>query len=70
LSIHRAREQVVRRRTAQSNQIRGLLMEYGLVIPQGMCAVRAHLPDILADADNELTLMFRELLQGLSGYSR
>ena len=65
LSIHRAREQVVRRRTAQGNQIRGLLMEYGLVIPQGMRAVRAQLPDILADADNELTLMFRELLQGL-----
>jgi transposase len=35
LSIHRAREQVVRHRTAQGNQIRGLLMEYGLVIPKG-----------------------------------
>ena len=33
-SIHRAREQVVCRRTAQGNQIRGLLMEYGLVIPK------------------------------------
>jgi len=65
LSIHRAREQVVRRRTAQGNQIRGLLMEYGLVIPKGMCALHAQLPDILADADNELTLMFRDLLQGL-----
>jgi len=65
LSIHRAREQLVRRRTAQGNQIRGLLMEYGLVMPQGICAVRAQVPDILADADNELTLMFRELLQGL-----
>jgi len=30
LSIHRAREQVVRRRTAQGNQMRGLLMEYGI----------------------------------------
>ncbi len=65
LSIHRAREQVVRRRTAQGNQIRGLLMEYGLVIPKGMRTLHVHLPDILADADNELTLMFRELLQGL-----
>jgi len=65
LSIHRAREQVVRRRTAQGNQIRGLLMEYGLVIPKGMRTLHANLPDILADADNELTLMFRELLQGL-----
>jgi transposase len=65
LSIHRAREQVVRHRTAHGNQIRGLLMEYGLVMPQGICAVHAQLPDILANADNELTLMFRELLQGL-----
>ena len=65
LSIHRAREQLVRRRTAQGNQIRGLLMEYGLVMPQGICTVRAQVPDMLADADNELTPMFRELLQGL-----
>jgi len=65
LSIHRAREQVVRRRTAQGNQIRGLLMEYGLVIPKGMRTLYAQLPEILADADNELTLMFRDLLQGL-----
>ncbi|MDQ6987096.1 MAG: IS110 family transposase [Mariprofundaceae bacterium] len=65
LSIHRAREQVVRRRTAQGNQIRGLLMEYGLVMPQGMRALHAQLPTILADADNDLTLMFRELLHGL-----
>jgi transposase len=56
---------VVRRRTAQGNQIRGLLIEYGLVIPKGMHALHAQLPDILANADNELTLMFRELLQGL-----
>lgn len=64
-SIHRAREQVVCRRTAQGNQIRGLLMEYGLVIPQGRKVLCAQLPDILADADNGLTLMFRDLLSGL-----
>ncbi|MDX8397892.1 MAG: IS110 family transposase [Mariprofundaceae bacterium] len=64
-SIHRAREQVVCRRTAQGNQIRGLLMEYGLVIPQGRKVLCGQLPDILADADNGLTLMFRELLLGL-----
>ncbi len=32
-SLHRAREQAVKNRTAQSNQIRGLLMEYGMVSP-------------------------------------
>jgi len=64
-SIHRAREQVVCRRTAQANQIRGLLMEYGLVIPKGRKVLCAHIPDILADAGNGLSVMFRELLSGL-----
>jgi len=56
---------VVCRRTAQGNQIRGLLMEYGLVIPQGRKVLCGQLPDILADADNGLSLMFRDLLSGL-----
>lgn len=33
LSLHRAREGFVKARTAQANQIRGLLSEYGIVIP-------------------------------------
>lgn len=61
-SIHRARSLAVSHRTAQANQIRGLLTEYGIVLPQGMASLRGRLPEILADADNELTPMFRELL--------
>ncbi|RUM41350.1 MAG: IS110 family transposase [Desulfocapsa sp.] len=34
--VHRVRSLLVGRRTAQANQIRGLLMEYGIVIPQGI----------------------------------
>lgn len=64
-SVHRAREQVVCRRTAQANQIRGLLMEYGLIISQGRKVLCTHIPDILADANNGLSGMFRELLSGL-----
>jgi len=64
-SLHRAREMAVGHRTSQANQIRGFLMEYGVVIPKGMGALRKRLPDILEDADNELTPMFRELLSGL-----
>ena len=41
------------------------MVEYGLVIPKGMRALHANLPDILADADNELTPMFREPIQNL-----
>ena len=34
LALHRARQGFVRARTAQANQIRGLLAEYGMIIPQ------------------------------------
>jgi transposase len=39
-SLHRVRSQLVDRRTAQANQIRGLLLEYGIVIPKGINYVR------------------------------
>lgn len=64
-SLHRIRRQAVARRTAQANQIRGLLMEYGLIIPQGISHVRQQLPLLLEDAENGLTYLFRELLQDL-----
>jgi len=80
-SLHRIRELVLKDRTALVNQIRGLLAEYGLVMPQGMASVRRQLPEILADQDNELTSMSRELFaelyqqflvldQRVSGYDR
>lgn len=34
LSVHRARQGLVKARTAQANQIRGLLSEFGIVMPQ------------------------------------
>ena len=61
-SLHRIRSQAVARRTAQANQIRGLLMEYGIIIPKGISYVRKEIPCILEDAMNELTFIFRELL--------
>jgi transposase len=36
LSLHRARAGIVRSRTALANQIRGLLSEFGIVLPQGI----------------------------------
>lgn len=64
-SLHRIRSQAVGRRTAQANQIRGLLTEYGIIIPQGISYVRKLLPSILEDAENGLSYMFRELLLDL-----
>ena len=64
-SLHRIRSQLVGRRTAQANQVRGLLMEYGIIIPQGISYIRKSLPDILEDGENLLSVIFREQLRGL-----
>jgi transposase len=39
---------------AQANQIRGLLAEYGIVIPKGIVHIGKRLPEILEDGENEL----------------
>lgn len=40
-SVHRIRSQAVSRRTALANQIRGLLTEYGVIIPKGISYCRS-----------------------------
>lgn len=65
LSLHRARQGFVRARTAQANQIRGLLAEYGITLAQGISHVANRLPEIIEDAENELPGLFRALLQRL-----
>ena len=43
-SLHRTRSQAAARRTALGNQIRGLLMEYGVIIPKGISYIRKQNP--------------------------
>jgi transposase len=64
-SLHRIRSQIVARRTAQANQVRGLLQEYGIIIPKGISYIRRQIPLILEAADNGLSNLFRELLNDL-----
>ena len=66
LGLHRGRQGFVKARTAQANQIRGLLAEYGMVIPQGIGHIAKRLPEILEDGENGLPGMMRQLLKGLS----
>lgn len=65
LAMHRARQGFVKARTAQANSIRGLLGEFGIVIPQGMSPLAKRVPEILEDGENGLTGSFRQLLQRL-----
>ena len=68
LAVHRARQGFVKARTAQANSIRGLLGEFGIVIPQGMSPLAKRVPEILEDGENGLTGSFRQLLQRLMGH--
>jgi transposase len=43
LALHRMREQLVKFRTAQTNGLRGLLTEYGEVMPQGRAGIKRHI---------------------------
>jgi len=67
--IHRVRSRLIRNRTRLSNEIRGLLGEYGFVLPLKVYSVKRQLPLILEDAENELTdrsrSFFQDLLQEL-----
>jgi transposase len=65
LALHTAREGFLHARSAQANQIRGLLLEFGLAIPQGMRPLYKLVPDLIEDATNELPLRFRHLIDRL-----
>lgn len=60
--LHKLRQGVSKDRTRISNQLRGLLAEYGVIFPQGVAALRRELPVALGDADNGLTDRARQLL--------
>jgi transposase len=70
LGLHRARQGFVAARTAQANQIRGLLAEFGLVIPAGIRCIERKLPEFLEDAENGLSGASRALFARLLEHFR
>jgi transposase len=70
LGLHRARQGFVAARTAQANQIRGLLAEFGIVFAKGIGWVTKKMPEILEDAENGLPGMSRELCSRLLKHFR
>lgn len=62
-ALHRLRERRIADRTALCNQLRGLLAEYGLIMPTGVNVVRRKLPELLEDGENGLSDLFRRLLR-------
>jgi len=64
-ALHRVRAGWMEQRTAKGNQIRGLVAEYGLVAPKELSSLRRAIPCWPEDADNRLSVCFRQLLEGL-----
>ena len=60
--LHRIREHHKARRTAAINLVRGLLREFGIVIPIGLAKVRPAAMAALADGDNALPMALRHAL--------
>ena len=59
LCVHRLREGVKADRTACMNRIRGLLLEFGVAVPNGSGALRLALDEVLEDGANELNGLAR-----------
>ena len=70
LAAHRARQGFVKARTAQANQIRGLLAEFGLVIPRGLWHIHQRVPALLERAADTLPLALRHLIERLLAHLR
>ena len=64
-SIHRFRERLVKQRNALCNQTRGLLMEYGLKIPQGRTHVVKALFTFIETSENNQRELWNKLFSDL-----
>src|SRR6478609_9514640 len=60
--IHRVRDRLISRRTAVINQLRAFLLERGMVFAKTPAKLRAALPDILENANLDLTAQMRSLI--------
>ena len=64
-ALQRARELLIQECVALSNHLRGILLEFGITIPQGFASLLRALPEILEDGDNELPDLYRPTLHRL-----
>jgi len=64
-AMHRIRPAAVKSRTALLNQMRGLLGEYGVVVPTGVGQMRQAVPELLEAGENRLSALMRSLLAQL-----
>lgn len=67
-SLHRARRRLVNHRTALVSQMRGILLDRGIAFAKSIGRARRVIPQIVADRDNDLTELCREMLGTLLAF--
>src|SRR6266436_288548 len=66
-ALHRVRSRLISEHTAVINQIRGLLLERGIPVRQGLRFLRQQLPEILAKRIDVLSPRMIRIIEDLSG---
>ncbi|RZU35455.1 IS110 family transposase [Edaphobacter modestus] len=64
-ALHRVRDRLIARRTSVINQLRAFLLERGLVFAKSPARLRERMPEILENAEEDLTPRMRNLLAQL-----
>lgn len=64
-ALHRVRDRLVSRRTSVINQLRAFLLERGITFRQGRAYLRKRMPELLEDAEQNLSPRMRRLLDHL-----
>jgi transposase len=61
-TLHRARDRMVSDRTSLMNQLRAILLERGIIVPQGRAKLRRRIVELFAEPCNELSPRMRILI--------
>src|SRR4051795_8884532 len=64
-AVHRIRSRLIGSRTQIGNQIRGLLAEYGIVLPQHLTQLRSALPQLIDERETRLSDFAKRLFSSL-----
>jgi len=62
-SIEKMRGMLDKQKLQISNQVRGLLLEFGIVINKSVKSFKVRIPEILEDAENDLSFPMRSVLK-------
>src|SRR5262249_6575938 len=66
-ALHRVRERLIGERTALINEVHGLMLEYGIVLPKGVAKFRQAVVEKLEAEKDKLTPLSQELFWKLRG---